>query len=116
MGEFEFAKVCYHRGLQLRPEIQEFRVGIQKAQEAMENAVGCKSIYSSCHAEDFITSIFIIFNCPGPPSVKLEKKGDLKFFQKDEEVSQYFIQYSVITEILTIGIEASSPLSLLNAA
>lgn len=61
MGEFEFAKVCYHRGLQLRPEIQEFRVGIQKAQEAMENAVGC------------------------PPSVKLEKKGDLKFFQKDEE-------------------------------
>ncbi|KAJ0001189.1 hypothetical protein NQD34_006209 [Periophthalmus magnuspinnatus] len=61
MGEFEFAKVCYHRGLKIRPEIQEFRVGIQKAQEAIENAAGSPSL------------------------VKLENKGDLSFFQKDDE-------------------------------
>uniref|UniRef100_A0A3B4A5F7 Outer dynein arm-docking complex subunit 4 n=1 Tax=Periophthalmus magnuspinnatus TaxID=409849 RepID=A0A3B4A5F7_9GOBI len=64
MGEFEFAKVCYHRGLKIRPEIQEFRVGIQKAQEAIENAAGSPSL------------------------VKLENKGDLSFFQKDDEKPQ----------------------------
>lgn len=40
MGEFEFALVFYHRGQKLRPQIQEFRLGIQKAQEAIENSVG----------------------------------------------------------------------------
>ncbi|XP_035472089.1 outer dynein arm-docking complex subunit 4 isoform X2 [Scophthalmus maximus] len=44
-------------------EIQEFRLGIQKAQEAIEN-------------------------CVGSPSVKLEIKGDLSFLQKDEEMTQ----------------------------
>ncbi|XP_042248829.1 outer dynein arm-docking complex subunit 4 [Thunnus albacares] len=61
MGEFEFALVFYHRGQKLRPQIQEFRLGIQKAQEAIENSVG------------------------SPSSVKLEIKGDLSFLQKDEE-------------------------------
>ncbi|XP_071323804.1 outer dynein arm-docking complex subunit 4 [Trachinotus anak] len=61
MGEFEFALVFYHRGQKLRPQVQEFRLGIQKAQEAIENSVGC------------------------PSSVKLEIKGDLSFLQKDEE-------------------------------
>lgn len=37
------ALVFYHRGLKLRPEIHEFRLGIQKAQEAIDNSVGCKS-------------------------------------------------------------------------
>ncbi|XP_044038496.1 outer dynein arm-docking complex subunit 4 [Siniperca chuatsi] len=64
MGEFEFALVFYHRGQNLRPQIQEFRLGIQKAQEAIENAVG------------------------SPSSVKLEIKGDLSFLQKDEERAQ----------------------------
>uniref|UniRef100_A0A8C6SEV2 Outer dynein arm-docking complex subunit 4 n=1 Tax=Neogobius melanostomus TaxID=47308 RepID=A0A8C6SEV2_9GOBI len=64
MGEFEFAKVCYHGGLKIRPEIQKFRVGIQKAQEAIENATG------------------------SPSSVKLKNKGDLSFFQKDDEVRE----------------------------
>uniref|UniRef100_A0A3Q3XKD6 Outer dynein arm-docking complex subunit 4 n=1 Tax=Mola mola TaxID=94237 RepID=A0A3Q3XKD6_MOLML len=40
MGEFEFAQVFYHRGQKQRPQIQEFRLGIQKAQEAIENSVG----------------------------------------------------------------------------
>ena len=36
------ALVFYHRGHRLRPELQEFRLGIQKAQEAIDNSVGCK--------------------------------------------------------------------------
>ena len=39
-GDFELALVFYHRGHKLRPELQEFRLGIQKAQEAIENSVG----------------------------------------------------------------------------
>ncbi|KAM3597153.1 uncharacterized protein V6R79_000569 [Siganus canaliculatus] len=63
MGEFEFALVFYHRGQKLRPQLQKVRLGIQKAQEAIENSVG-------------------------NPSVKLEIKGDLSFLRKDEERAQ----------------------------
>ncbi|XP_013421204.1 tetratricopeptide repeat protein 25 isoform X2 [Lingula anatina] len=61
IGDFETALVFYHRGNKLRPEKQEFRLGIQKSQEAINNSIG------------------------SPESVKLENKGDLSFFfQKDE--------------------------------
>ncbi|MEE6512724.1 hypothetical protein FKM82_019915 [Ascaphus truei] len=60
-GDFEFALVYYHRGFRLRPELQEFRLGIQKAQEAIENSVGT------------------------PASVKLDNKGDIPFLSKQEE-------------------------------
>lgn len=39
-GDFEFALVYFHRGNKLRGELQEFRLGIQKSQEAIINAVG----------------------------------------------------------------------------
>ncbi|XP_066442606.1 outer dynein arm-docking complex subunit 4 [Eleutherodactylus coqui] len=61
MGDFEFALVFYHRGYKLRPELQEFRLGIQKAQEAIENSVGT------------------------PASVKLENKDGMAFLSKQEE-------------------------------
>uniref|UniRef100_A0A8C7B875 Outer dynein arm-docking complex subunit 4 n=1 Tax=Neovison vison TaxID=452646 RepID=A0A8C7B875_NEOVI len=61
MGDFEFALVFYHRGYKLRPD-REFKVGIQKAQEAINNSVG------------------------SPSSVKLENKGDLSFLSKQAEV------------------------------
>ncbi|XP_027949888.1 tetratricopeptide repeat protein 25 isoform X2 [Eumetopias jubatus] len=60
MGDFEFALVFYHRGYKLRPD-QEFKVGIQKAQEAINNSVG------------------------SPSSIKLENKGDLSFLNKQAE-------------------------------
>ncbi|XP_051995993.1 outer dynein arm-docking complex subunit 4-like isoform X2 [Xyrauchen texanus] len=60
MGNFEFALVYYHRGHKLRPELQEFRLGIQKAREAIDNSVG------------------------SPFTVRLETNGDLNFFQKSD--------------------------------
>ncbi|KAM5273399.1 outer dynein arm-docking complex subunit 4 [Ctenodactylus gundi] len=60
MGDFEFALVFYHRGYKLRPD-REFKVGIQKAQEAINNSVG------------------------SPSSVKLENKGNLSFLSKQAE-------------------------------
>ncbi|KAK2833164.1 hypothetical protein Q5P01_017053 [Channa striata] len=70
IGEFEFALVFYHRGqkLALRPQVEDFRLGIQKAQEAIENSIG------------------------SPTSVKLEIKGDLSFLQKDQPITA--IQHS----------------------
>ncbi|KAJ3028485.1 Tetratricopeptide repeat protein 25, partial [Rhizophlyctis rosea] len=39
-GDFEMALVYYHRGNKLRPELNEFRLGIQKAREAIDNSIG----------------------------------------------------------------------------
>ncbi|XP_050426693.1 uncharacterized protein LOC126837013 [Adelges cooleyi] len=39
LGDFEHALVFYHRGLHVRPELEQFRLGVQKAREAIENAI-----------------------------------------------------------------------------
>ena len=39
-GDFEMALVFYHRGHKIRPELQIFNLGIQKASEAIVNSVG----------------------------------------------------------------------------
>ncbi|XP_019949856.2 outer dynein arm-docking complex subunit 4 isoform X2 [Paralichthys olivaceus] len=39
MGELEYALVFYHRGQKLRPQMQEFRLGIQKAQDGIVNCI-----------------------------------------------------------------------------
>lgn len=44
-GDFEMALVYYHRGHKLRPELDEFRLGIQKAREAIDNSIGSKSYF-----------------------------------------------------------------------
>ena len=40
MGDFEHALMFYHRGHRIRPELHEFTLGIQKAQEAINNNIG----------------------------------------------------------------------------
>ncbi|XP_073230927.1 outer dynein arm-docking complex subunit 4-like [Porites lutea] len=60
-GDFEYALLYYHRGYKLRQDQEEFKLGIQKAQEAIDNAIGSKA------------------------KVKLENKGDLSFFAKQDE-------------------------------
>ncbi len=34
------ALVYFHRGNKLRPEVDDFRLGIQKAKEAIDNSIG----------------------------------------------------------------------------
>lgn len=48
LGEFEEALIVYHRGHRLRPEMEGFRIGIQKCQEAIEKCIGSK-ILSETH-------------------------------------------------------------------
>ena len=45
MGNFEHALVFYHRGHKIRPELHEFTLGIQKAQEAINNSIGSKHCF-----------------------------------------------------------------------
>lgn len=40
MGDFENALVYFHRGFKERPEFEDFRLGIQKAKEAITNSIG----------------------------------------------------------------------------
>ena len=39
MGDFESALAVYHRGRKLRPNVANFRLGIQKAEETLERTV-----------------------------------------------------------------------------
>ncbi|KAM6966353.1 outer dynein arm-docking complex subunit 4 [Tautogolabrus adspersus] len=64
MGKFEFALVFYHRGQKLRPLMQEFKLGIQKAEGAIENSVG------------------------SPSSVKLKIKGGPTLLPEEEKREQ----------------------------
>lgn len=43
LGDFEHSLMYYHRGLHLRPDNEEFTLGVHKARKAIENAIG-----SSC--------------------------------------------------------------------
>jgi len=52
MMQFEYALMYYHRGNKIRPEVQAFRLGIQKSQEAIENSIGGKI---------FMFSVYLIF-------------------------------------------------------
>ncbi|NXD29953.1 TTC25 protein, partial [Spelaeornis formosus] len=61
MGDFEFALVFYHRGRRLRPDLQKFQLGINKAEEAILNCIG------------------------NPSSVKLESKEELCFVSRQAE-------------------------------
>ena len=56
-GDFESALVFFHRGNKQRPELSEFRLGIQKAQEAINNSIGGNyssyACYKKCVVEKF---------------------------------------------------------------
>lgn len=40
LGDFEHSLMYYHRGLRSRPDHDGFKLGVQKAQKAIENAIG----------------------------------------------------------------------------
>ena len=42
LGDFELSLVFYYRGMRIRPEFDQFRLGVQKAKEAIQNILGSK--------------------------------------------------------------------------
>lgn len=84
MGEFELALVFYHRGKKLRGDVKEFQLGINKAQEAIDNCVGGKLFSTFKNFKNKLTNMrFIKID---PNTVKLEVKGDLSYFDRPDEV------------------------------
>uniref|UniRef100_A0A3Q2PDP8 Outer dynein arm-docking complex subunit 4 n=1 Tax=Fundulus heteroclitus TaxID=8078 RepID=A0A3Q2PDP8_FUNHE len=86
MGEFEFALVFNHRGQKIRPQMEGFKIGIQKAEEAITNSVG------------------------NPSSAKLEVKGDLSFLKEEEER----VQPIAVVQNLTKKAKRQTPEALKN--
>jgi len=39
LGDFEMSLVYYYRGMRIRPEFGEFRLGVQKAKDAIQNVL-----------------------------------------------------------------------------
>lgn len=37
LGDFEMSLVYYYRGMRIRPEFGQFRLGVQKAKDAIQN-------------------------------------------------------------------------------
>lgn len=44
LGDFELSLVFYYRGMRIRPEFDQFRLGVQKAKEAIQNILGNTAI------------------------------------------------------------------------
>lgn len=42
MGEFEKSLIAFHQGYRLRKDMEGFRIGVQKCQEAIKRAIGGK--------------------------------------------------------------------------
>jgi tetratricopeptide repeat protein 25 len=47
-GDFEMSLVYFHRGNVVRPDGSEFRLGIQKAREAIHNSIGSRPYIIRC--------------------------------------------------------------------
>ncbi|XP_033229071.1 V-type proton ATPase catalytic subunit A-like [Belonocnema kinseyi] len=51
LGDFELSLVFYYRGMRIRPEFDQFRLGVQKAKEAIQNILGKNAIPISNHVQ-----------------------------------------------------------------
>jgi len=63
MMQFEYALVYYHRGNKIRPEVQAFRLGIQKSREAIENSIGGKTVMLTLDSINVPELILLFMTC-----------------------------------------------------
>lgn len=47
LGDFEHSLMYYHRGLHIRPDHEDFKLGVHKAQKAIENAIGSPTVFAN---------------------------------------------------------------------
>ena len=83
MGEFELALMFYHRGKKLRSDLREFQLGINKAQEAIDNSVGGEPMRAGDDEREPTLACRL-----DPNRVKLQADGDLSIFYKNDEVKE----------------------------
>ncbi|XP_044752383.1 outer dynein arm-docking complex subunit 4 [Coccinella septempunctata] len=47
LGNFEYSLMYFHRGLHIRPDHEQFKLGVHKSQKAIENAIGGPSLFGT---------------------------------------------------------------------
>ncbi|XP_076269712.1 outer dynein arm-docking complex subunit 4 [Rhynchophorus ferrugineus] len=68
LGDFEHSLMYYHRGLHIRPDHEGFKLGVHKAQKAIENAIG--SIGRRPKSAGLISGETSITQSPSPKDVE----------------------------------------------
>ncbi|CAG9768280.1 unnamed protein product [Ceutorhynchus assimilis] len=76
LGDFEHSLMYYHRGLHIRPDHQGFKLGVQKSQKAIENAIG--SFLPSKSKEPSMRGVTPSSNQRSTPSVPTKSKSSNK--------------------------------------
>ncbi|NXG53380.1 TTC25 protein, partial [Psilopogon haemacephalus] len=99
MGDFEFALVFYHRGCRLRPDLQKFALGIEKAQEAIVNCIGSPSSVKLESREElcFVSRQAESRKANQKPQIKLTK--DQKWAKKQKPVRNPKIEQQLLGEL-----------------
>ena len=69
MGEFELALVFFHRGKKIRSDVREFQLGINKAQEAIDNCVGGENLILRQHVS------MLLYHYPSQIQIVLNQKS-----------------------------------------
>ncbi|CAG7687442.1 unnamed protein product [Allacma fusca] len=71
LGQFEKALIAYHRGYRIR-KVENFRIGIQKSQEAIRRAIGDRS---ATQIEDLDQILPLIDELEASANLKMESGG-----------------------------------------
>lgn len=78
-SDFEFALLFFHRGHRLRPELGEFRLGISKSQEAIENAIGDPEVCLAIHCPAYFIAASYPWTTQNQPFCLLKHLGCASF-------------------------------------
>mmetsp|Transcript_39531 Transcript_39531/g.101484 ORF Transcript_39531/g.101484 Transcript_39531/m.101484 type:complete len:383 (-) Transcript_39531:2561-3709(-) len=91
-GNFEFASINYHRGLRVRPDVQEFKHGVQKCKEAILSCFpeeGIQPIRAA--ATDNASTLEIVGTVQSPVKGKLAnrfiKEEDMELMKHEAKLS-----------------------------
>lgn len=86
LGDFEHSLMYYHRGLRHRPDHEGFKLGVQKAQKAIENAIGgqlskqsrSSSRKTNTHSGSKLSTARVKTDRTTPDTMTIQTKSDVK--------------------------------------
>ncbi|KAJ8681492.1 hypothetical protein QAD02_017279, partial [Eretmocerus hayati] len=71
LGDFEMSLVHYFRGMRIRPDFDQFRLGAQKAQEAIQKILGHERLPKAEEVDLPPEATIIEFEKPTGPSIEM---------------------------------------------
>lgn len=104
LGQFELSLMYFHRGLRLRPELNSFRLGVQKTQEAIEKTIGGfenqKQITTRKSSTASVKKLPMIFSDEEKPRPKTAVKTTAKVSVEKREARKLLGELCVDKEYL----------------